>query len=136
MTDTKAVAEFLKYAQPNSILDEVRPPSWLYHYKWNRMKAIADGDVRTKDVWEEHFYEGDMTPRQLGVWLMQWDNSWTVQASEDGEISISRYKTLPLSEAEIEEAVRFIEANPEPPPQEAVKFRPPLRTNFSTEDWT
>lgn len=134
MTDTKAVVEFLKYAQPNSILDKVKPSSWLYRYKWNRMKAIADGDVSTKDVWEEHFYEGDMTPHQLGVWLMQWDNSWTVQASEDGEISISRCKTLPLSETEIEEAVRFIETNPEPPPQEAIKFR--KRTNFSTEDWT
>lgn len=129
------VSEFLKHLTPTLLLSkfEGAEPMTYLPYVWERNRKIAEGEMKTYTKFDEHEYNGPITPQALGAWLLTFDASWGVSlGSEDEPLYVYRSKQVPYTEEEIQAAKDFIANNPKPE-QKSVQFRAP-HLDFGKQD--
>lgn len=87
----------------------------LKNYRWERNRKIAEGELKTYTTFDEHEYDGELTPGALGAWLMQFDNSWTIDfGSDDAPLLVFKARQVPYTEDQIKAAKAYIDTTPNP----------------------
>lgn len=125
------IGAFLKHCQPSLVLEKFNSTN-PNAYEHLRMARIASGEITTRTVWEEHYYEGENSPSEIVAWLSQFDDSWYVDADTEAsgrEWYVSRSTEIFLDEWEIEKAKAFI-AEHGMPEQRFIKFLTPTTTGY------
>lgn len=130
------VSEFLKHLTPTLLLSKfegVEPMTYL-PYVWELNRKIAEGEMKTYTKFDEYEYDGHLTPEYLGGWLMQFDDSWTLDlGSTDEPLSVFRSKQVPYTEEEIQKAKDYI-ANTPKTEQKSLQFRAPHLDSGKQDD--
>lgn len=99
-------------------------------YVWERNRKIAEGEMKTHTVFDNHEYAGHLTAAELGEWLLQFDDSWTIDlGSEDEPLYVYRSRQVPYTEEEIQAAREFIANNPEPE-RETIQLKVPTTIGY------